>query len=157
MYARRQFGAGVGVVLFGVSGCTTLTKSASTPEENGDTKRLLVASDGSDEVVLLRHGHVANVDGVLDEEENHGSYAVQVELTDDGEDSFYDGLEELDAADDPEAVELYTILDGGIVFTTGITATVAERPDPEAETGVFRISAPDRATAEELQEDLANS
>ena len=145
------------MVLAGLSGCTGSSSTSSGAEADGDSKRLLVASDGREEVVLLRYRHVARVDGVIDEQENNGTDAVQVELTDEGEDSFYDGLEDLGAAENPEDVELYTYLDGDVVFTTGITAAVAERPDPEADGSVFRISAPDRETAEELEDALEDA
>lgn len=157
MYTRRQFAARSGVVLLGFSGCSGLTGVSGGAEENEDSKRLLVASDGSKEDVLLRYEHVARVIDVLDADENNGTDAVGVELTDEGEDSFYDGLEELGAADDPDEIELYTYLDGEVVFTTGITAALAERPDPEADSSMFRILAPDRETAEELEEALENA
>lgn len=154
MYTRRQIGAGGGVVLVGLSGCNWFLEASSGDEESRDSPRLLGASDGSEEIVVLRHRHVAEVHELLDEEENHGTYAVPVELTDEGEDSFYEGMEELDAAENPDEVELYTYLEGEVVFTAGITAGVAERPDPGADSSIFRISAPDRETAEELNEAL---
>lgn len=154
MYTRRQFGAGSGVILVGLGGCNNLTNASSPEEENEDSKRLLAASDGSEEIVLVRHRHIARVHEVLNEEQNNGTYAVPVEFTDEGEDSFYEGMDELDAADNPDDIELYTYLDGEIVFTTGITAAVAERPDPQADSSTFRVPVPDRETAEELKQDI---
>lgn len=154
MYTRRQFGAWGGVVLVGSSGCNGLLPASSGDEDDEGSRRLLVASDGNEEIVLLRHRYVAEVHEVLDEEENHGTYAVPVELTDEGEDSLYEGLAELDAADDPGDVELSTYHRGEVVFTAGITAAVAERPDNGADSSAFRIAVPDRETAEELRADL---
>lgn len=154
MYTRRQFGAGSGVILVGLAGCNSLTNASNPDGENEDSKRLLAASDGSEEIVLVRHRHIAQVHEVLDEEQNNGTYAVPVDFTDEGEDSFYEGMEELDAADNPADIELHTYLDGEIVFTTGITSAVAERPDPQADSSIFRVSAPDRETADELKKDI---
>lgn len=156
MYTRRQFGAGSGLILVGLSGCNNLTNASSPEAENEDSKRLLAASDGSEEIVLVRHRHIARVHKVLEEEQNNGTYAVAVEFTDEGEDSFYEGMEELNAANNPGDIELYTYLGGEVVFTTGITAALAERPDPQADSSIFRIPAPDRETAEELKEDIEN-
>lgn len=157
MYTRRQFAAGSGAVLVGLSGCGGSSSTSSGAEDDDGSERLLSASDGTEEVVLLRYRHVARVEGVLDAEENNGTDAVGVVLTDEGEDSFYDGLDELGAADDPGKIELYTYLDGEVVLTTGITAAVAERPDPAADSSAFRIAAPDRETSEELEEALENA
>lgn len=152
MFTRRQVGGGV--ILMGLAGCNSLTNASGTGEKNEDSKRLIGASNGSQEQVLVRHRHIAQVRGVLDEEKNNGRYAVSVEFTAEGEDSFYDGMEELNAADNPGDIELYTYHDGEVVFTSGITAAVAERPDPQADSSIFRVPVPNRETAEDLEEDL---
>lgn len=74
-------------VLVGLAGCSGLTGLDGEGDVDGESERLLVASDGVDEVVLLRREHVADVGGVVESGGDSERYAVQVEVTDAGEDS----------------------------------------------------------------------
>lgn len=106
---------------------------------------------------MLLYRHISDVYDVIDEEDNHGTYAVPVAVTQEGMDSLYDGLQRLDASDNAGAIEVYTYVDGEIVFTAGLTPAVAERPDSDADSRNFRIAVPDRETAEKLKEALEES
>lgn len=157
MPSRRRFVGLFGVTLAGLSGCTSfLSQGDDGQDGSGDDESpvLLAASNDTDEVVLVRHTHVEAVGTV---QGANGRYSVPVELTADGENAFYDGMDELDAAEKPETVELYTYVDGEVVHRSGITADFAERPDPDADSAFFYVPVPDEETGEELESRLEDS
>lgn len=158
MVSRRDVVVIAGVGITGVSGCSDIlarTGDGTEDSENGDSPVLLMGSNGSQDLVLTRHSHVETV-GEL-REFGEGSYGVSVQLSDEGEDAYYDGLEALGADERPEAVELYTHLDGQVVHTSGVTSSLAERPDDDADSAVFYAPVPDRETGEELKSRLGGS
>lgn len=155
MYSRRQLLIGGGVLLVALPGCNESTENGSTLEDDSESELLLVASDGTAEVVLLRYEHIADV--ALGGERRGGSYTVQVELTDEGWDSFYDGLEQLDATENHEDIELNTYVDGEVVSTARLSPSLAERPDSEADSSSFLITASNRSEAVEFKEKLENA
>lgn len=85
MATRRRVVTASWPVLVGLAACSGLTGLGG--EGDGESERLLVASDGVDEVVLLRREHVADVGGIVESGGDSERYAVQVEVTDAGEDS----------------------------------------------------------------------
>lgn len=137
----------------GMAGCSSFAGSDGGTPEDGASEELLVASNDESEVVLLRYDHVRDVDEVR--EQGGQTWVVPVELTAEGRDSIDAGLERLDAAENPEAVEVYTYLDGETVFTAGMTAEAAERSgsDGDDDTGYY-MGVPDRETGEELKRRL---
>lgn len=144
-----------GIAHAGAAGCSGFLNRPEGQPEDGASPVLLAGSNGSQEIVLTRHDHVETVGEVR--EFGHGSFGVRVSLSPDGEDAFYDGLEQLDADERPEDVELYTYLDGEVVHTGGVRPGLAERPDDEADNTVFYVPVPDRETGKELVARLEGS
>lgn len=158
MVSRRDVVVTVGVGIAGIPGCSDIlgrTGDGSNDPENGESPVLMAGSNGDQELVLTRHEHVETVGEVR--EFGEGSFGVRVQLSEEGEDAFYDGLEALGADERPEAVELYTYLDGQVVHTSGVSPRLAERPDEDADNTVFYAPVPDRETGAELKARLEDS
>lgn len=157
MPSRRVFMVAFGVSFTGVSGCTSMGNQAdagTNSPDDGESTVLLAGANENKEIPLIYHSHVKTVGEV---QEINGQYSVEMELTKEGEDSFYDGLEELGATERPEEIELYTYHNGEIVHTSGITADLAERPEEEADSSVFHLPVPNQETGNELKSQLEDS
>lgn len=161
MPSRRQYLAASSLALVGGVGCLGAASGGETTETvteasgaDTDGRIRITVSDGDGELDLATGDDVASVGDA--EKSRRGGYRVPVTLTDEGTETFADGLERAGAFDDPASHEIRTYLDGERVNAATLGNDLAAEMESGEWDGRFVVHVADRAAAERLGDALAD-
>lgn len=170
MVSRREVLAAGCLVLAGGTGCTeiretiaadTTTEGAETGDETtgtaDDTSEFRIAvTDDDGEVELVTGADVASV-GEVEQARNSDGYRIPVTLTDEGTESFADGLERVGAFEDPKDHKIRSYFEGELLYEATLGPGLADAIESGEWSGEFLFHVSDRETAEKVKDALERS
>lgn len=137
---------------------TTTTDATATDDatEPGETTasdasglRIAVADDG-EEVELATGDDVATV-GEVGSSPRLDGYRLPLTLTDEGTETFLDGLERVGAFENPESHRIRTYFEGELLYEARLGRELADAMESGEWDGQFLFNVSDRETAEEVK------
>ncbi|MFC7081392.1 hypothetical protein [Halorussus caseinilyticus] len=167
MPSRRQVLAAGCLAPAGGSGCSQVRESLAAGGTGGETTSggtdtddasefRITVTDGDREVELLTGADVATV-GEVEPARTADAYRLPITLTDDGADSFADGLREAGALEDPDPHRLRTYFEGELLSEAKLGPGLAETIQSGEWEARFLFHVTDRETAQEVREALESA